>query len=806
MRKFLNGTKGFSISFCCGLLLSVAGYGQINTQHPVYQQFDQYRNRTLQEKVFVHTDRPFYLAGETMWFKLYYVDGSFHKPLNLSKVAYVEMLDKDHKPIVSAKVSLEEGQKNGSFFLPASIPSGQYVFRAYTNWMKNFSPDYYFEKTITIVNTFRRLGKESKADSLAYDIQFFPEGGNLVKDVQSKVAFKVTNAEGKGVDFTGAVINQRNDTVVTFKPARFGIGQFLFTPQAGNTYKAVIKVNGTAVSAPMPTMYDQGFVMRLEEKSADQLQITVSTSPQVTYQFQPSFYLLVHTRQDVKVAQTQLMQQSKAVFVVDKQALGEGISHFTVFNDQKQPLCERLYFKQPEADLLIDVKADQLQYSPRQKISLDFSTHLPVNEPVPSDLSVSVYLADSLKTVEQADIRSYFYLTSDLRGTIESPGYYLAKENKQAKEDVDNLMLTHGWRRFRWEEVLKKDTAVFSYVPEYGGHFIRGRVIESATGAAAPGIVTYLSAPSEIVRLYVSRSNARGAIQFEVKDFFGPKEIVLQTDTRQDSLYRFEIENPYSDSISTFRAPGLKLPAHLQNPILNRSVAMQAQNAYWGDTRNRFVYPRLDTAAFFGKPDEKYFLDVYTRFTVMEDVLREYVTGVQARRRKGKYYFSVFDYPNKLLFEENPLVLLDGVPVFDLDKMMAFNPLKIKKLEVMTRRYFLGPLSFSGIMSYSTYKGNLAGFQLDPRSLILEYDGLQLQREFYMPKYDSEKQLVSRMADLRTLLYWAPNLKTDAQGKQKLEFYSSDQEGTYIVEVNGITGNGQAQNRLFTFEVKNRAK
>src|ERR1700712_1662086 len=222
-----------------GLCLLLLG-SQAQVLQEVQSSFNNYRQNALQEKVFVHTDKRAYMTGEILWFKVYVVDGSFNKPLDLSKVAYVDVLDDSQVPVMQAKIELHNGHGSGSLYIPVSLSNGNFKLRAYTNWMKNFSPDYYFEKKITIVNPQRTptYAKSNKGD---YDIQFFPEGGSLVNGINSKVAFKAVGKDGMGIDFTGAIINQKNDTIIRFKPLKFGMGQFSFTPAADNTYKAVIR-------------------------------------------------------------------------------------------------------------------------------------------------------------------------------------------------------------------------------------------------------------------------------------------------------------------------------------------------------------------------------------------------------------------------------------------------------------------------------------------------------------------------------------------------------------------------------------
>src|SRR5688500_16027034 len=98
----------------------------------------------LHEKIFVHTDKVYYHTGEVIWFKAYNTDGRNYASSTISKLLYAEVLDSTNRPLLQGKVSMENGVGNGSFQVPSNAPTGVYVFRAYTNWMKNFSPSLYF--------------------------------------------------------------------------------------------------------------------------------------------------------------------------------------------------------------------------------------------------------------------------------------------------------------------------------------------------------------------------------------------------------------------------------------------------------------------------------------------------------------------------------------------------------------------------------------------------------------------------------------------------------------------------------------
>ena len=222
-------------------------------------------------------------------------------------------------------------------------------------------------------------------------------------------------------------------------------------------------------------------------------------------------------------------------------------------------------------------------------------------------------------------------------------------------------------------------------------------------------------------------------------------------------------------------------------------------NIYSGNQIKRFYEPLIDSAAFYGHPYKSYKLDDYTRFTTMEEVMREYVTEENITRSKGRFHIKVLS-DRGFLDGGDPLVILDGIPVFNIDKLFTVDPLKIRKLEVVPSTYFYGPSESVGIFSFTSYKGDLGGVELDPHAIVMDYEGMQLQREFYSPVYDSQQQAASRIPDFRNVLYWSPSV--NSQGKGAVSFYTSDQPGKYVGVVQGITAKGQAGVQYFMFDVR----
>jgi len=161
----------------------------------------------------------------------------------------------------------------------------------------------------------------------------------------------------------------------------------------------------------------------------------------------------------------------------------------------------------------------------------------------------------------------------------------------------------------------------------------------------------------------------------------------------------------------------------------------------------------------------------------------------------------LLNQPYKVFFDNNPLVLIDGVPVFDMNKIMAVDPLKIKKLEVVSRKFYKGKDTYEGILSFSTYQGDLGGYSLDPNALVVRYDGLQINKEFYSPSYEDPSQRKNRLPDFRTTLFWSPNLQLN-QSNNTLQFYSSDLPGQYLILIEGLSPDGKPGSGQFVIDVK----
>lgn len=450
----------------------------------------------------------------------------------------------------------------------------------------------------------------------------------------------------------------------------------------------------------------------------------------------------------------------------------------------------------------IDITTDEKEYDERSKVMMDVIA-LNGESPEVTNLSLSVFRTDSLQDAGIDNFRTYLLLSGDLRGNIDSANYYFSNEGEVAKKALDNVMLTHGWSRFTWLEVLSNQTPVFSFEHEQTGHIITGKITNAATGQPQQDVVTYLSTPSRSVRLNGATSNSKGEFNFITKDFFGYNEIIVQAPAKSGLPFRIDVNTPFSEKAVTRKLPFFKLSPAIESSLQAGSIGMQVQQLYHDNVNRRFLMPETDTSSFYGTADRSYLLDDYTRFTTIEEILREYVPQVNVRKQNGKFRLQMYDGENKTITYD-PLLLLDGVPMFDVDRFMTMDPLKLSKLDVIPNTYFLGSIRADGVASFISYNGDMAEFEPDAGALVVDYEGLQLHREFYSPDFSLPELLNSRIPDFRNVLYWQPDLTTDKNGKGAVTFYTSNQPGQYRVVIHGITRNGKAVTGVSSIQVKSK--
>lgn len=782
-------------SLACLLVMTVPVWAQKAELANLRTQFIRYQENALQEKLFVHTSKDNFFPGETMFFKIYSIDGSLHQPLKLNRVAYFELINSSKHSVAQIKVAMNDGMGNGSLVIPDSLTTGRYRIMAYTSWMRNFSEDFFFSKDILVINPLKKTMAERKLDTIKPIIRFFPEGGSLVNGLTSLIAFQATNANGQGLDCQGVVVDEKSDSVVKFQSLKFGIGTFSFTPQKGKIYRAVIHTKAGTITQELPSAYEEGYVMGANSDAAGRgLDITVASNKPSA--FGKEVHLFIHSRQRIRKQLTGVMDTNgRTQFTVPTEELENGISHVTLFDSELNPLAERLYFRQPTQLLKVQASSNKSIYSKRESASLNLTTQSPNHQLVPANLSLSLYKIDDIQGYDSLSIISYLLLTSDLKGRIENPAYYLSSAGDEKIKAIDNLMLTHGWTRFTWTDVLKSKWPLTPFNPDHEGMTIRARVTDNQENPIANASVL-LSTVSKGNQLYAGTSNAKGVLTFYTRNLYGQNEITLQQIGKTTNSNITPID-PFAESYSSHAFQPYTVSRIQETSIRTYSIHNQVQKGFHG---NSLPTIQFDTVPAYGLPDKSYLLSDYVKFPLIKDVLAEYVFEVIVRKRESKFQLFTLNKVTQQFFESEPLILLDGVPIFDSDRIVTLQASQIKKLDVINRKIFYGAFVFSGIVSLTSHTGKISGSQMNPEAVVFDYVGLQRPQEFYVPL--EEQSMEDRLPDFRNVLLWSPNIKTDVTGKCSITFSTSDLPGQYIGVINGITKNGLPGSTTFTIEVR----
>lgn len=714
-------------------------------------------SQNLSESVYVHTDKETYLSGEILWFKMYVLDSKSFKISKLSNLGHLRLVDSEGQEVYKTVVDLDEA-KGGSFYIPATIAEGDYGIEASTS-VSSAAGQSYFKK-IRVINPFKAPKEQPDVKSANGKLLLFPEGGYLVRGLTSKIAFKTIDNEGNGISSVISLLDAEGSLIKESKSNQFGMGSFVLKPNE-RVYKVqAVFSGGEKVEANLPKALEGGYVLSVEAV-AQGYNVKVSCNKDTfgTPQLQ-----ILGNRIEKKLLTLKQNSGSEAEVFIAKEDLEDGVSVITLSLENGSPFAERLIFKGP-SETSLGIKIDPKIYGARQEVVSDFS-----GLDKDGSYSLAVRKVDRIQSESQESIVSYLLLRKEVKGTIENPGYYFAKaNNEKIRDDLDCLLLTQGWRKI----VLPDNPPS----PETRFHKIKVLYTSRTDGSPIKDSDVMLNVSGKVSAMYVSKTNNQGIAVFSVKNLFGNMQLAtFQLNREPCNVELLTDSKPIRDSLNSL----VDYSEISQELFDSYALKVQTENIFHGKELIATVSVPVDSLAFYGTAETTYRLDDYTRFPLMEEVLREYVKEVNVRKRSGEYYFRTLDHRRNSFFSDDPLILLDGVRIFSADQLINYDPLRVERISVVSSKYFVGKESFDGIVDMKSYTGTLPNFKLDPAVTVFGYEGIQAQREYYTPSADSRKP------DLRTVLYWNPNLEKSTN----IRFMTSDMGGDYLLDVQGIDSKG----------------
>ena len=734
------------------------------------QGLQSHRKANFQEKIYLHLDNPYYIAGEDIYFKGYITNAYTNIPGKVSNVM-TDLYDSDNKLISTHKSHVKNGLTVGNISLPDTLKNGIYSIVSYTNWMKNYSKDFFFRKDIQIYGT-RNNKIENKHNSSEIDLQFFPEGGYMVDSLLSTVAFKATNTSGEGIKIAANLYDNLGNKLDSISGNELGMGIFTLKPNPEEEY--YVQLKNSDKKYKLPSQLKRGIVMSINNSEKRYLDVILEKqgilNKDVLIVFQSAGN--IHYYMEIEVT-------PKGVYTsILKSKLPKGICQVTVFDlATQEPIIERMVYIDSIKPLDINVVPEKHEYTTREKVVTRLKVTDSKGVPVKACFSLSVSNRNS--DMDADNIYSSLLLTSELKGKIERPNYYFQNNNPNAKRDLDYLMLTQGWRRFTWIDILNPKPIKHNYSFEMGGLFsVKNRLISNGNPVANKSISILLA--NKLVT-YQSESNADGMLKIIISDFHGNETFLYKI--TEDVNKMVAIDNSFqsfSENKNFYSASQEKYyKKELQNHRITSSYKPKLLATDSPQYNYKFLY------------DKSINLRDYIAFSSMTEVFREILSGVLLRKNKQSEPEIILLYTKRnKKYESEPLYIVNGIPTFNTKYVLDLEPSIVESIGVINSPENLG--RFGEFGKYGVIVINVKeDIAANSDEGTIKISGYDIVKEFYQPKYENTEIKNNSIPDFRSVLYWNPNVTTDENGEALVDFYTSDEVSNYHITVEGLSSTGQ---------------
>lgn len=653
-----------------------------------------------------------------------------------------------------------------------------------------------------------------KATSDDITIQFFPEGGDLVAGLASKVAFKATGAGGRGVPVNGYLTDMADNRIAEFKSEHAGMGVFTFRPQAATSYKAVIRLeDGSEKSFDLPAVQSAGYVLSAINTDGENLTVRISATPDYANQ---EVIILVQSNNKIHFVSKGRLTGTRLTTSIPKNKFPEGILHLTLFSAQNEPLVERLVFISHQEQLNIDISTPEKEFSKREKVKLSMDVTNKAGKPVLGSFSVSV--VDETKVpydeINETTILSNLLLTSDLKGYVQSPNYYFTAVDEEKVRHLDMLMLTHGGRRFVWKDILNEPHPALAYQPEQSMS-LSGQVTMSGKPVANGKVTLFYNHGKPL--LIDTITDTMGRFSFNNLYFADSTKFVVQArNTKNRKDVKLELDQvprpPVTESKNLVDSEvnvNYKMINYLRNSALqfdslrrmtNGSIALQEVEIV--DKKIEIPYSTNLNGA--GNADAVITAKELARCQDLRLCLGNMVAGM-VLVQGTPFLIRSLKGPEPLPM----LIIVDGIETeADQTLLASINPNDIEAIEVLKSGgniFIYGPKGRHGVLLITTkrIKSTIDGNSGtgSPGVVKVSQKGFHKVREFYSPDYDELKNSPSDQ-DHRTTIYWNPQVITGKDGKTSVEFFNADGTGNYRVIVEGINETGNIGRSVYRYKVK----
>jgi hypothetical protein len=651
------------------------------------------------------------------------------------------------------------------------------------------------------------------------DVQFFPEGGDLVNGLRSRVAFKAVKANGLGADIKGTIIDNTGNVIANLASQHLGMGFFALSPESGKTYKANITfADGSQNVFNLPIAREEGITINADNNDANNLVIKLSANATFFEKNKGKpFYIVAQNGETICFAAQTPLQRVVYSSPIPKTKFPSGVLKLTLFNDRGVALSERVVFIQRNDLLNITMKSAQPVYTIRDKVIMNVTAN---KDQKPVEANMSVTVIDETKVpfddVAETTILTNLLLTSDIKGFIEKPNYYFTNVNEKTIADADVLMLTQGYRRFTYKDILANIYPGSKFAPETG-ITVTG-TLRNSTGLPISRGSLNLVIPDRKISVHTT-ANVSGEFKFD--------NLVLSDSTKVTINAK---NNPNSNGLmvmmnnETFQpvTPNINEAGAIAN--IDSTLTPYLKNAKQRIESSRMLKEVTITATAIVKkpshadhavltglstiPDHVVTSERLVACTFIGMCLQSSIPGVTYDQNQ---YFVTRAYNQG---DKRPMqIYVNGLNV-DAGYLQSLSTSEVESVEVFNND------GISGINRMTSTNGVLViNSKIIPRVKMSKEDinallrsiktneatiyprGYTQPRVFYAPKYEVTKASAIG-GDLRTTILWNPTVSTDKTGTTSFQFFNADGKGSYRAIIEGMDRDGNIGRYVYRYKVQ----
>lgn len=793
--------------FCSLLFSAIAlfSYAQHTTVQQYINNLDSFYRYTPLEKAFLQTDKEWYFPGETIWFKAYAtVDNELNE---LSKILYVDLSDKNGTIIEKTRWKLNQMKCKGDIYLSKELKPGNYILRVYTLYMLNY-PEVIDEKIITVLSDSVTTKKIDTARFAPY-LYLLPEGGNLVENLNSKVAYKITLPNQLPMQqISLQVTDNENNLIYSGTPLIDGMGYFNLKPLKEKTYKVKFTFNGITYTRNLPAADSTGLVMEVNNSNPNKIFLLLNTNNSTELN---TVRVIAHMNGVAVYAQNYDLAGGNTGGAIDKKNLPNGILTITCFSENMQPLGERLVYinKYSLNEPVFEMQSLNIHSKAKNNFTLS-------NLPDSASLSISITDADKPETAfTNHNITSYFLLGSELKGYVHNPWSYFRKKDSSSIAAVDLVMLTNGWRRFKTMDIVKGKMPLINYYPETGIAITGNIKDQFRKKLNTGGVINAIIKTEDSTTIYAdARFSDTDNGQFIISglDFKKKARVYLKETTEHKGLSTaIEIHPVFIDTLSIINQLKITLFKTAQDSVRSSAPEKMALKFDYKKRSPNELTEIIVTGKVKSKEQQlteeysteqfrdseyTYAVDSTIAYASIWQFLEANVPGiivsspidptVNFRRYTGlrdastgadqTFAEDMNSGKSSISFYLNEVM----VPMESISDLLPKDVAMIK----VNRNPNIGLNAPNGSIFVYTRKGvgrTNAGFN---KIMITGYN---TSKEFFNPVYESNESKAT--ADYRTTLYWNPELKIINQ-QAVISFYNNDVTKRFRVVVSGYDKDG----------------